>query len=203
MTASGPNLGGQVFVSRMLVLPSGQVLFSNGWDNNLYVYNPAGSPSSSWVAHDQRDHRRRQYVYSDGYPTQWPRRGRRLRRRRPDGLRYPIVRLTASNGTVSFAKTFNWSSEWVATGKTPESTEFTLPAGDGPGVYSLSVIANGIASTPAVVVIGSSGNDTVAVDTLTAFFGLIPTVTATLNGATSSYFQFGVSRILRLHRGWE
>src|SRR5262249_28071531 len=56
------------------------------------------------------------------------------------------------SGHVSFARTFDWSSTGVATGNTPESVEFTLPAGDGPGAYLLSVIANGIASDPVLYV---------------------------------------------------
>src|SRR5262249_14720194 len=40
-----------------------------------------------------------------------------------------------------------WFSR-VATGSTPQTTQFTLPAGLPQGVYSLVVIANGIASSP-------------------------------------------------------
>ena len=60
---------------------------------------------------------------------------------------YPIVRLT-SGSNVYYARTYDWSSTGVQTGSTPESTQFVLPAGLPSGSYSLSVIANGIASTP-------------------------------------------------------
>jgi hypothetical protein len=58
---------------------------------------------------------------------------------------YPIVRITDSAGNVFYARTYNWSSTGVATGSTPETTQFTLPAGIV-GSYSVTVIANGIAS---------------------------------------------------------
>ncbi len=61
---------------------------------------------------------------------------------------YPIVRLLDSGGQVFYARTFNWSSTGVATGASPVSTSFMLPPGLQPGTYSLSVVANGIASTP-------------------------------------------------------
>ncbi len=60
---------------------------------------------------------------------------------------YPIVRLT-SGTTVYHARSFNWSRTSVATGSTPVSTEFALPAGLPSGTYSLTVVANGISSDP-------------------------------------------------------
>jgi uncharacterized repeat protein (TIGR01451 family) len=68
---------------------------------------------------------------------------------KPDG-NYPIVELQATDGSgnVYFARTFNWSSTGVATGSTPVSTNFSVPAIMPFGTYSLTVIANGIASAP-------------------------------------------------------
>ena len=104
VTASGPNLSHQVFVSRMLVLPSGQILFSNGYDNNLSVYNPAGSPSASWaptitgisgagsgtflLTGTQLNGLDEGAAYGDDAQM---------------ASNYPIVQLTAPNGTVTFA----------------------------------------------------------------------------------------------------
>lgn len=59
---------------------------------------------------------------------------------------YPLVRLTNASGTVYYARTYNWSSTWVMTGNTPESTEFTLPGSLPAGNYSLRVSANGNSS---------------------------------------------------------
>ncbi len=60
---------------------------------------------------------------------------------------YPIVELKNSkNGTVTYARTFDWSSTGVDTGCTKVTTEFTLPPSIAPGTYRLSDIANGISS---------------------------------------------------------
>src|SRR5262249_24322655 len=55
---------------------------------------------------------------------------------------------SASTGNVYYARTSNWSSTGIATGSTPVSTQFVLPSGLPAGTFSLSVIANGIASAP-------------------------------------------------------
>ena len=47
---------------------------------------------------------------------------------------YPIVQLTNASGQVSYARTANWSSTGVATGSTPETVDFTLPARGWPGL---------------------------------------------------------------------
>ena len=59
---------------------------------------------------------------------------------------YPIIKLTNGSGTVKYAKSFNWTPG-IATGSAPVTTQFTMPAGFGPGTYTLNVIANGIASS--------------------------------------------------------
>jgi hypothetical protein len=61
---------------------------------------------------------------------------------------YPIVQLTSGDGTVYYATTSNWSTSGVATGKTSETVNFTLPAGMPKGNYSLVVIGAGISSKP-------------------------------------------------------
>lgn len=62
----------------------------------------------------------------------------------------PLVRITDAFGTVSYARTFNWSSTGVMTGSTPTSTEFAQPYN---GTYSLVVTANGVASDPTTLVV--------------------------------------------------
>ena len=59
---------------------------------------------------------------------------------------YPIVRLVDWTGQVYYARALRLEQHGVATGSTPVSTAFTLPAGLQMGTYSLYVIANGIAS---------------------------------------------------------
>jgi hypothetical protein len=105
---------------------------------------------------------------------------------------YPIVQLTDLNGNVSYATTSYWSSTRVATGNTPEHVTFALPGGDVPGVYYLSTIANGIASTPVLFVLGSSG-DTVTVGSTNFLFFTFPSVT--INGTPVFYNPAAIAGI--------
>lgn len=62
---------------------------------------------------------------------------------------YPLVRLTADSGEITYARTFNWSSTSVQTKDRVVSTEFTLPPVIfGTGGIQLQVVVNGIASDP-------------------------------------------------------
>jgi hypothetical protein len=42
------NLNTPPFTSRMLVLPTGQVLVTMGNSTTLYIYNPDGTPQDAW-----------------------------------------------------------------------------------------------------------------------------------------------------------
>jgi hypothetical protein len=146
--AAGLNVNQFAFAGRMVVLPSGQVLTTTG-GNQLAIYTPDGAPDPSWqpTISEVDDN-------GDGTFT--------LIGTQLNGLssgasygddaemdsNYPIVQLADASGNVFYATTYNWSSTGVATGNTPVSTTFQPPAGIPPGDYSLSVIANGIASDP-------------------------------------------------------
>ena len=67
---------------------------------------------------------------------------------------YPLVRIT-NNAThhVSYARTHDHSSMGVATGTTPVSTLFDVPATTETGASVIEVVANGIASKPKAVTI--------------------------------------------------
>jgi hypothetical protein len=67
---------------------------------------------------------------------------------------YPLVRITNSaTGHVFYARTHGFTIG-VATGSTPVSTMFDVPAGAETGASTLVVVANGIASTPVSVTVG-------------------------------------------------
>jgi hypothetical protein len=141
------DMSGSATNDRMLVLPSGQVLLTTGGDQ-LAVYTPAGAPNSAWRPTVTS-------VVSNGGLT-YTLTGTQL-----NGLsegasfgddaqmssNYPIVQLISGSGAVSFARTFNWTSQ-VATGSNSVTTQFTLPAGLPVGNYTLTVVAGGIASAP-------------------------------------------------------
>jgi Kelch motif len=144
--------GKPAYVTRMLVLPTGQVLFSDD-SRQFYVYTPGG-PVDPLV---------RPVVDSVVYNGSgvFTLTGRQL-----NGLNagsaygddvesdenYPIVRLINATGTF-YARTTNWSSTGVATGASPESVNFTLGAGMTPGNYSLVVSGAGVTGMPMFVTI--------------------------------------------------
>jgi hypothetical protein len=143
-----PNNNEQLFWSRMMLLPSGQVLFGQR-ATNLQVYTPDGHPHDSWRPHITNVHRSSAHHYI-------------LHGRQLNGLsqaniygddcycstNYPIVQLrNVFTHHVYFARTSHFSTMGVATGSANEACRFVV--GNIPhGEYELVVIANGISSCP-------------------------------------------------------
>jgi hypothetical protein len=157
------NTGIPPFAGRLLPLPSGDVLFSNG-SGKISVYEPGGAPDPVWrptIASVQN---------LNGNPaTLLAKNGLfRLFGRQLNGLsqavsygddaqmatNYPLVRVhnTASNH-VAYCQTQNHSSMGVATGSVVHSTEFVVPSVIDAGPSELRVVANGIASDAVAVTI--------------------------------------------------
>lgn len=139
---------------RLLLLPTGQVMYSN-CTSDVQVYTPSGGPRSHWRPHTT-------------HVSKTLRRGHsfRLRGRQLNGLsqangygddaqmatNYPLVRLKRiGSNKVFFCRTFDHSTMAVATGKKPHHTHFHVPAAVPVGHYELVVIANGIHSHPVKV----------------------------------------------------
>jgi hypothetical protein len=63
---------------------------------------------------------------------------------------YPLMRFIDGSGNIQYGRTYFWSSTGVQTGSQLVSTECALPVGvyNGPGAYTMQVVANGIASDP-------------------------------------------------------
>ncbi len=150
VTPTTPDLSLQpMSVTRMLDLPSGQILFEGASNTSeLDLYTPSGSPQSAWkptitsvVANG--NHYTLTGTQLNGLST-----GASYSPAMEMDSNYPIVELKSTSGLVYFARTSNWSSTGVATGSTPVSTNFSLPASMPYGSYSLTVVANGIASSP-------------------------------------------------------
>jgi hypothetical protein len=67
---------------------------------------------------------------------------------RQNASNYPLVRLSDGTGQVRYLPTFSFSTLGVATGVAVVTVDFRVPGDLAPGVYSLVVIANAIASSP-------------------------------------------------------
>jgi len=67
---------------------------------------------------------------------------------------YPLVRIVNStSGHVAYARTHGHSTMGVATGSATVSTSFDIPSNTEPGAGTISVVANGITSSPVSVVV--------------------------------------------------
>ena len=144
-----PNGGGSPFSSRLMLLPTGEVLHTNG-SSALAIYTPDGAPDPAWkpsitsvpavlhpgstyVLHGRQINGLSQAViYGDEGAM---------------ATNYPIVRLVNINtGEVVYCRTHDHSTMGIQTGAVIHTTNFTVPAGAAYGSYRLCVIANGISS---------------------------------------------------------
>jgi len=144
----GANDPVPTYVTAMLQLPNGQVLFSH-MNTTVYAYTPAGAPLAAGKPVIQTI-----TANGDGsfHLTGTGINGISEGASYGDDLQmnsnYPIVRCTHSNGNIYYGRTFNWSSTSVRTGAAVLSTEYRLNSTMPPGAYSLVVVGNGFASDP-------------------------------------------------------
>jgi hypothetical protein len=143
------------YETNMLMLPTGQVLYTN-FSNIIQVYDTAsGGPQDAWrptisacptrllagetylVEGTQFNGLSQCSIYGDDSTN---------------ASNYPLVRLTSkTTGRVHYARTFDHSTMAVATGAAPVSTHFQLQGPMASGSYLLEVVANGIPSFPITV----------------------------------------------------
>jgi len=136
------------FVTRMLILPTGQLLLSDS-SNQLYVYTPDGStPASLRPAISAIDYQGDGVFRLSGTQLNGQSAGASYGDDDQMNENYPIVRLeNPATGNVFYCRTTNWSSVSVG-GNRPETVDFTLNSAVTPGSYELTVVGAGIASQP-------------------------------------------------------
>jgi len=143
------------FVGNMVVLPTGQILFTD-FSSNVEIYTPAGSPCAgcepaiaavaSTLTHGSLNN-----VIS-GTQFNGISQGSAYGDDGQSATNYPLVRITDSTGKVVYCKTHGFSSG-VATGSKVVSTLFDIPPSIALGPASLVVVANGIPSVASAVTI--------------------------------------------------
>ena len=144
------------FITRMLVLPTGQVLFSDD-GRQLWVYtpdgpvNPALRPVVSRVTYNGAGNFRLVGTQLNGQSA-----GSAYGDDVQSDENYPIVRLVNSSGNVYYSRTTNWSSVGVGVGSGSETVNFRLNSALTPGNYSLVVSGAGISSFPISIHISQS-----------------------------------------------
>jgi hypothetical protein len=152
IASPSPKLAyGSAYVTRMLMLPTGQLLLNDS-SNQLYAYTPDGGPSMSvrpvvngltysgagvfTLTGKQLNGQSAGASYGDDAQM---------------NENYPIVRLQDGFGHVFYCRTTNWSSVAVGGGATPQTVNFTLNPNVTSGYYLLTVTGAGITSMPVVI----------------------------------------------------
>ncbi len=145
--AGGTTLADPSFVTTMLDLPDGSVLF-HSFSNQFYTYTPAGKPiyaGAPSIANVTANGDGSYHVTGTGfsgisegatYGDDWQM-----------ATNYPIARLTDANGNVFYCRTYNWSTNTLMTGSLRVGTDMTLPVGLPDGAYKLNIAVNGNPST--------------------------------------------------------
>jgi hypothetical protein len=144
------------YPTRMLILPTGQLLFSDA-SAQLWIYtsdgapNPALRPVINKIAYNgggvftltgqQLNGQSAGAAYGDDDQMD---------------SNYPIIRMVTPTGKVYYARSYNWSAVSVAGGSTPETVNFTLNPGLTPGNYLVYVSGAGISSFPIVLNVTSA-----------------------------------------------
>ncbi len=138
-----------------LVLPTGQIMVLTY--SSVELYTPTGQPQASWlptIAKVSKTLARRQTYKITGTQFNGFGQATSYGDENQNATNYPLVRIT-NNSTkdVFYARTHDHSTMGVATGSTPVSTNFDVPAKIETGASTLVVVANGIASKPVTVTI--------------------------------------------------
>ena len=169
------------FEGRMLVLPTGQILFTDG-TSDIEIYTPTGTYLSAW----QPTISAPPFAVATGganyllFGTQLNglSQGAMYGDDAQAATNYPLVRITNNaTGHIFYARTHNHSTMGVATGSTLVSTKFDVPASIETGASTLQVVANGIPSSSSTlyVVLPSAQNVGYAVPAHQTGFHFRPT----------------------------
>jgi hypothetical protein len=147
------------YYGRMLILPTGQVLFTDG-SHDVEIYTPSGSPDPSWAPaiYDAPTDVQPGMTYTvSGTQLNGLSQGAAYGDDAQSASNYPLVTLTnQATGDVFFARTHDHSTMAVATGDAIVSTSFDVPGSAEPGDSDLSVIVNGIPSASVTVTVSGS-----------------------------------------------
>jgi len=140
---------------RMLVLPNGQILQTDG-TNDVEIYTHGGHAQASWaptISKVASSLTRGTTYQLSGVHLNGFSQGAAYGDDAQAATNYPLVRITnAATGHVFYARTHDFSSMAVASPATV-STSFDVPATMETGKSSLVVTTNGIPSAPTAVTV--------------------------------------------------
>jgi hypothetical protein len=177
---------GHTWQCALLILPNGHVLMT-GEQNTINEYVPDATeltPQASWRpvvtaapsaliaghAYQIAGQQLNGLTHANGYGDD-----------RQMASNYPLARLTNSGGDVRYLRTRDFSTMGIATGSATVTAVVEVPSNVSPGAWNLEVVANGIASTPLPVTVGTR-DCFLVMDRSTAGQGEVQALIA-LNGA--------------------
>ena len=150
------------FVTRLLVLPTGQILYGDNGSREMWVFTPEGTAPGA--LRPKVDDVVRGPAWSNSYTVI----GRQLNGASSGSSygddvesdeNYPIVSLTAKDGSVFYATTSNWSNTDVGK-QGAQTVDFTIQESIPAGKYRLVVSGAGIRSKPFCVRLTADQFDT-------------------------------------------
>ncbi len=151
-----PNaVNDQTYFTRMVVLPTGHILFTDG-SSDVEVLIPTGSAKSSWapaITSSPSSVTRGKSSTLKGTQFNGLSQGAAYGDDAQSATNFPLVRMTDSLGNVYYARTNSFSTMGVATGAKVVSCRFIPPNAMAPGVATLVVVANGIESNTVTVTV--------------------------------------------------
>jgi hypothetical protein len=155
-TTAPPNApNDSSYVGDMVILPTGQVLFTD-FSTDVEIYTAAGTACSTCVptitsvaatlTHGKTNNKMQGTLFN-GVSQ-----GAAYGDDNQSNTNFPIVRIVDSTGAVVYCRTHGWLGG-VATGTKVVSTEFDIPSTIATGAATIYVVANGIpsAGTPVTI----------------------------------------------------
>jgi hypothetical protein len=144
------------YYGRMLVLPTGEIMLTDG-SSDVELYTSSGGPNSSWAPAITKFAKKLTHGRSSmlsGTQLNGLSQGSAYGDDAQSASNYPLIRITNSaTGHVFYTRTHTYSSMGVATGSLIVTVHFDIPAGIELGASQLEVVTNGIASNPVSVTI--------------------------------------------------
>lgn len=149
------------FQGRMLVLPTGQVLFTD-YSSDVEIFTPAGSYNSAWRPNINSSPSAVEVGGADytvsGTQFNGLSQGAMYGDDAQMAENFPLVRI-ANNATghVFYCRAHGFSTMAVATGSATVSANVDVPPGIEQGASALEVVANGIASAAVPITVNPAG----------------------------------------------
>lgn len=170
-TSNPPNSNHPTYVGRMLLLPTGDVMFAREDDSSFYAYVDYGSPNDKWrpiIRHCPATIAAGSVIQVGGLHFNGFSQAVGYGDDSTAATNYPLVRIkNQSTGHLRYCRTFNHTtldaagttviSMGVATGNKMITTNVAIPSDLEPGASELFVVANGIESQPFRVTISRRG----------------------------------------------